>query len=77
MGETSVDLFADRFNTQKSQVCQLEAGHKCNSSGCSRSTMAGNKRLCVPSILPKSLAKVQKEGVTIIIITPTWQSQVW
>ena len=79
MGETSVDLFADRLNTQKSKYVSWKSDPNAIAVDALSLQWLGIKGYEFPPfcLIGKSLAKVQKEGATIITITPTWQSQVW
>ena len=79
MGETQMDLFADRMNAQKIRYMSWKPDPGAETVDAFSVSWTDLKAYAFPPIclIGRCLAKAQKDQATILLITPVWTAQPW
>ena len=75
-GPIELDLFADRQNAQTPAYISWKPDPKAIGTDAFMTLWKGRKAYAFPPfcLIPRCLAKLQREGGDLVIITPTWQT---
>ena len=79
MGETTIDLFADRTNHQKLRYVSWKPDPYAYKTDALQMEWKGEIPYAFPPfcLIGRVLKKVKNDKVTMILITPTWPNQPW
>ena len=78
-GPLQIDLFANRHNSQLKRYISWKPDPYAEAVDAFQLSWKDLGAYLFPpfSLIPRCLAKVYKEQATVVIVTPTWQSQPW